>query len=87
MDEFDNDNFIVLLFTNHNEPNTIENFYVDLLKYGEENRGLINATELKKMTIIDIFFKKKIKDKKIKLVEDNDKFLYFIIERSAISLK
>jgi hypothetical protein len=48
---------------------------------------LIPADSTKREFIIDLFFKEKIKDPNSELLKSDTKFLRFLIERAAISLR
>lgn len=56
-------------------------------KMEDKNDDLIAADNTKKEFIIDMFFKEKIKDPNAELLKSDAKFLKFLIERAAISLK
>ena len=56
-------------------------------KMEDKNDDLIAADNTKKEFIIDMFFKEKIKDPNAELFKSDAKFLKFLIERAAISLR
>lgn len=56
-------------------------------KMEDKNDDLIAADNTKKEFIIDMFFKEKIKDPNAELLKSDAKFLKFLIERAAISLR
>ncbi len=60
---------------------------MDLKKYGKENNDLIQISRAKKLHIINLFFKKDLKDMNMALINDDLKFQKFLIERAAIALK
>jgi tRNA threonylcarbamoyladenosine modification (KEOPS) complex Cgi121 subunit len=53
----------------------------------DKNDELIAADNTKREFIINMFFKEKIKDPNSELLKSDTKFLKFLIERAAISLK
>lgn len=80
-----NNNFVCILFSKC--ISNIEHAYTDLKKYGKENDDLLQISQAKKLHIINLFFKKDIKDMNMTLVNDDLKFQKFLIERAAIALK
>lgn len=82
----DNENygFICILFSNC--LSSIENTYLHLKNYGIENSSLIQTSEAKKSHILQVFFKKDLKDLNNQFIKDDQKFQQFLIERSAISV-
>ena len=79
-----NHNFICILFSNR--LSDIENTYIQLKNFGIENSDLIQASESKKIHILQVFFKKDPKDSNNRFIKDDKKFQRFLIERSAISV-
>ncbi len=79
-----NHNFICILFSNC--VSSIENTYIHLKKFGIENSDLIQTSEAKKLHILQVFFKKELKDLNNQFIKDDQKFQQFLIERSAISV-
>ena len=82
----DNENygFICILFSNC--LSSIENTYLHLKNYGIENSSLIQTSEAKKSHILQVFFKKDLKDLNNQFIKDDQKFQQFLIEKSAISV-
>ena len=60
---------------------------MDLKRYGKENNDLLKISQAKKLHIINLFFKKDLKDMNTTLINDDLKFQKFLIERAAIALK
>jgi tRNA threonylcarbamoyladenosine modification (KEOPS) complex Cgi121 subunit len=82
------DKFIVILFGNKSGLPDLRDVIDELKEYGTESKeDLITSTNEKKNKILNVFLNKEIKDFDIDMVNDNEKFLKFLIERSAISLK
>lgn len=80
--------FICILFSK--SLSNIKNAYTDLKKNGKEGNTntLIQISEAKKSHILELFFNKDIKDlENIRILNDDNKFQKFLIERSAIALK
>ncbi|MDP8907149.1 MAG: hypothetical protein M3M88_06480 [Thermoproteota archaeon] len=80
-----NNNFVCILFSKC--FSNIEHAYIDLKRYGKENNDLLQISQAKKLHIIDLFFKKDLKDMNMTLINDDLKFQKFLIERAAIALK
>lgn len=80
--------FICILFSK--SLSNIKNAYADLKKYGKEGNTntLIQISKAKKSHLLELFFNKDIKDSdNMRILDDDDKFQKFLIERSAIALK
>jgi tRNA threonylcarbamoyladenosine modification (KEOPS) complex Cgi121 subunit len=84
LNDKENYGFICILFSNC--LSSIENTYLHLKNYGIENNSLIQTSEAKKSHIIQVFFKKDLKDFNNQFIKDDQKFQQFLIERSAISV-
>jgi tRNA threonylcarbamoyladenosine modification (KEOPS) complex Cgi121 subunit len=84
LNDYKNHNFICILFSN--SLSDIENTYIQLKNFGIENSDLIQASESKKIHILQVFFKKDPKDSNYRFIKDDKKFQRFLIERSAISV-
>lgn len=84
LNDYKNHNFICILFSNR--LSDIENTYIQLKNFGIENSDLIQASESKKIHILQVFFKKDPKDSNNRVIKDDKKFQRFLIERSAISV-
>lgn len=84
LNDYKNHNFICILFSNRLLD--IENTYIQLKNFGIENSDLILASEAKKIHILQVFFKKDLKDSNNRFIKDDKKFQRFLIERSAISV-
>jgi tRNA threonylcarbamoyladenosine modification (KEOPS) complex Cgi121 subunit len=84
LNDNENHGFICILFSNC--LSSIENTYLHLKNYGIENNSLIQTSEAKKSHIIQVFFKKDLKDFNNQFIKDDQKFQQFLIERSAISV-
>ena len=80
-----NNNFVCILFSKC--ISNIEHAYIDLKRYGKENNDLFQISQSKKIHIINLFFKKDLKDMNMTLIKDDLKFQKFLIERTAITLK
>ena len=80
-----NNNFVCILFSKC--ISNIEHAYIDLKKYGRENNDLFQTSGAKKLHIINLFFKKDLKDMNMTLINDDLKFQKFLIERAAVALK
>jgi tRNA threonylcarbamoyladenosine modification (KEOPS) complex Cgi121 subunit len=80
-----NNNFVCILFSKY--ISNIEQAYTDLKRYGKENNDLLKISQAKKLHIINLFFKKDLKDMNTTLINDDLKFQKFLIERAAIALK
>ena len=80
-----NNNFVCILFSKC--ISNIEQAYTDLKRYGKENNDLLKISQAKKLHIINLFFKKDLKDMNTALINDDLKFQKFLIERAAIALK
>ncbi len=80
--------FIVILFSNKDKLPIHQDIVDELKEFGEVSKeNMVKMTNEKKNKIINVLLNKEIKDFGIDLVTDNKKFLNFLIERSAISLK
>ena len=84
LNDYKNYNFICILFSN--SLSDIENTYIQLKNFGIENSDLIQTSEAKKIHILQVFFKKDLKDSNNRFIKDDKKFQRFLIERSAISV-
>jgi tRNA threonylcarbamoyladenosine modification (KEOPS) complex Cgi121 subunit len=84
LNDKENYGFICILFSNC--LSSIENTYLHLKNYGIENNSLIQTSEAKKSHIIQVFFKKDLKDFNNQFIKDDQKVQQFLIERSAISV-
>lgn len=80
-----NNNFVCILFSKC--ISNVEHAYMDLKGYGKENNDLLKISHAKKLHIINLFFKKDLKDMNTALINDDLKFQKFLIERAAIALK
>lgn len=80
-----NKNFIVLVFSNHDKILFEAERFV--LGFGLLNEKILEKDSSKKEYIIKSFFKKKIKELNSPFLQDEEKFLNFVIERGAIALK
>lgn len=80
-----NNNFVCILFSKCIA--NVEHAYMDLKGYGKENNDLLKISQAKKLHIINLFFKKDLKDMNATLINDDLKFQKFLIERAAIALK
>ncbi|MEJ7641227.1 MAG: hypothetical protein WKF36_03425 [Candidatus Nitrosocosmicus sp.] len=80
-----NNNFVCVLFSKC--ISNIEHAHIDLKKYGRENNDLLQTSQAKKLHIINLFFKKDLKDMNMTLINDDLKFQKFLIERAAVALK
>lgn len=80
-----NNNFVCILFSKC--ISNVEHAYMDLKGYGKENNDLLKISQAKKLHIINLFFKKDLKDMNTALINDDLKFQKFLIERAAIALK
>jgi tRNA threonylcarbamoyladenosine modification (KEOPS) complex Cgi121 subunit len=80
-----NNNFVCILFSKC--ASNTEHAYMDLKRYGKENNDLLKISQAKKLHIINLFFKKDLKDMNTALINDDLKFQKFLIERAAIALK
>jgi tRNA threonylcarbamoyladenosine modification (KEOPS) complex Cgi121 subunit len=84
LDDNKNYNFICILFSN--SLASVKDAYAQLKNFGNENSDLIQTSEAKKMHILEVFFKKEVKDSNNQFIKDDQKFQQFLIERSAISV-
>lgn len=75
------------VISNNNTKTKSDSGNNSYLKMEDKNDDLIAADNTKKEFIIDMFFKEKIKDPNAELLKSDAKFLKFLIERAAISLK
>jgi tRNA threonylcarbamoyladenosine modification (KEOPS) complex Cgi121 subunit len=85
LNENKNNNFICILFSKY--LSNVEHVYADLRKYGKEDNNLIQISEEKKLQILNLFFKKDLKDSDNWIIKDDHKFQKFLIERATIALK
>jgi tRNA threonylcarbamoyladenosine modification (KEOPS) complex Cgi121 subunit len=79
-----NYNFICILFSK--SLCSVKDTYTQLKNLGIENNDLIQTSEAKKLHILEVFFKKDVKDSNNQFIKDDQKFQQFLIERSAISI-
>jgi tRNA threonylcarbamoyladenosine modification (KEOPS) complex Cgi121 subunit len=79
-----NYNFICILFSK--SLSSVKDTYTQLKNLGIENSDLIQTSEAKKLHILEVFFKKDVKDSNNQFIKDDQKFQQFLIERSAISI-
>jgi tRNA threonylcarbamoyladenosine modification (KEOPS) complex Cgi121 subunit len=80
-----NNDFVCILFSKC--ISNIEHAYMDLKRHGKENNDLFQISQAKKLHIIDLFFKRDLKEMSMTLINDDLKFQKFLIERAAIALK
>ena len=79
-----NYSFICILFSN--SLSSVKDTYTQLKNLGIENSDLIQTSEAKKLHILEVFFKKDVKDSNNQFIKDDQKFQQFLIERSAIAI-
>ena len=79
-----NYNFICILFSK--SLSSVKDAYTQLKNLGIENSDLIQTSEAKKSHILEVFFKKDVKDSNNQFIKDDQKFQQFLIERSAIAI-
>jgi len=79
-----NYNFICILFSK--SLSSVKDTYTQLKNLGIENSDLIQTSEAKKLHILEVFFKKDVKDSNNQFIKDDQKFQQFLIERSAIAI-
>jgi len=79
-----NYSFICILFSK--SLSGVKDTYTQLKNLGIENSDLIQTSEAKKLHILEVFFKKDVKDLNNQFIKDDQKFQQFLIERSAIAI-
>jgi tRNA threonylcarbamoyladenosine modification (KEOPS) complex Cgi121 subunit len=79
-----NYSFICILFSKN--LSSVKDTYTQLKNLGIENSDLIQTSEAKKLHILEVFFKKDVKDSNNQFIKDDQKFQQFLIERSAIAI-
>ena len=79
-----NYSFICILFSK--SLSAVKDTYTQLKNLGIENSDLIQTSEAKKLHILEVFFKKDVKDSNNQFIKDDQKFQQFLIERSAIAI-
>lgn len=79
-----NYSFICILFSK--SLSSVKDTYTQLKNLGIENSDLIQTSEAKKLHILEVFFKKDVKDSNNQFIKDDQKFQQFLIERSAIAI-
>jgi tRNA threonylcarbamoyladenosine modification (KEOPS) complex Cgi121 subunit len=84
LDDKKNYNYICILFSK--SLSSVKDTYIQLKNFGTENSDLIQTSEAKKSHILEVFFKKNVKDSDNQFIKDDQKFQQFLIERSAISI-
>jgi tRNA threonylcarbamoyladenosine modification (KEOPS) complex Cgi121 subunit len=84
LDDNKNYSFICILFSK--SLSSVKDTYTQLKNLGIENSDLIQTSEAKKLHILEVFFKKDVKDSNNQFIKDDQKFQQFLIERSAIAI-
>ena len=84
LDDNKNYSFICILFSK--SLSSVKDTYIQLKNFGIESSDLIQTSEAKKLHILEVFFKKDVKDSNNQFIKDDQKFQQLLIERSAISI-
>ena len=84
LDDNKNYSFICILFSK--SLSSVKDTYIQLKNFGIESSDLIETSEAKKLHILEVFFKKDVKDSNNQFIKDDQKFQQLLIERSAISI-
>ena len=79
-----NYSFICILFSK--SLSSVKDTYIQLKNFGIESSDLIQTSEAKKLHILEVFFKKDVKDSNNQFIKDDQKFQQLLIERSAIAI-
>ena len=79
-----NKSFVVVLVSTL--ANKLSNTLGTLRSYGNEDSNLIISDTLKKHYILNYFFKDKFKDNSHLLLNNDEKYLKFLVERAAICI-
>lgn len=80
-----NKNFIIIVISD--DDKTLYNIENYVTRFGTRNDDLLKDEKYKRDYIFNLFFSQNPRDKNLKFIQDEEKFLKFLLERGAIAIK